>query len=348
MSSQRGIRADLLNWLGGLFLVFWLFTSTAFAHDLNMTGVKVKLNKHDVSVSVVAHLHLLKTSDPVAELSQRLKLRLDGQPFNPTQSKLIKDQSNGIIIWQSKYPKLASEVALDAPLFPELSTQTTVVTVIKDRKILDEAVLNAEHPSVNFGEKEESGVINVVVRFVREGISHIYTGIDHVLFLLSLLLLGGSWKQLLKIVTAFTLAHSITLSLAATGVLSLAPCFVEPVIALSIVAVAITNFRAPIDEGEKRRDFRPWLAFGFGLVHGFGFAGALTEVGLPRETLAWALLAFNGGVEIGQATLVLVFAPLLAGVVKMWPKLQTPIVRYGSASVAVVGAFWFVQRIFTA
>jgi hypothetical protein len=150
-------------------------------------------------------------------------------------------------------------------------------------------------------------------------------------------------------VTAFTLAHSITLSLAATGVFSLPSRFVEPVIALSIVAVAITNFKAPKDdEAKARRDFRPWLAFGFGLIHGFGFAGALAEVGLPRESLGWALLAFNGGVELGQATLVLLFAPALAAMVKLWPRLRVPLVQYGSAAVAVVGVFWFAQRIFAA
>ena len=336
-------------------------STAASAHDLNMTGVKVRLDPKDVTVSVVAHLHQLKSNDVSAEIARRLKLRLDGQAFAPAKPRLIRDEANGIVIWQATQPKAAKVVALDAPIFPEHADQSTVLTVLKDRQVLDEAVVDAQHPTATIGEKATdknaaaqssaaTGTSAVALRFLHEGIRHIFLGPDHVLFLLSLLLLGGSWRELLKIVTAFTLAHSVTLSLAATGIFSLPPRFVEPVIALSIIAVAATNLRArkANEEPEARRDIRPWLALGFGLIHGFGFAGALAEVGLPRESLGAALLAFNIGVEIGQATLVLVFAPALAAIVKWRPRVQIPIVQYGSACVAVVGAFWFVQRLITA
>ncbi|BCM90518.1 hypothetical protein IAD21_02372 [Abditibacteriota bacterium] len=334
-----------------LFLM--LLISVSWAHSLNMTGVKVRLEGQSATVSIVAHAHLLHAPNTSDEIAKRLQLSINGKPFVPTKVQLLRDKANGIVIWQAQSKVTVSQsplVELEAPIFPEVADQRTVLTVIKDRQVLDEVLLNADHPSgVVGGPHERLTKTTVVVRFVREGIGHIFGGIDHILFLLSLLLLGGGWRQLLKIVTAFTLAHSITLSLAATGVFSLPPRFVEPVIALSIVCVALSNFRSRLREpGERRIDWRPFMAFGFGLIHGFGFAGALAEVGLPREALAWALVAFNCGVEIGQAALVLLFAPALGVLVKRWPPVQLPVVRYGSASVAAVGAFWFIQRVFTA
>ena len=142
--------------------------------------------------------------------------------------------------------------------------------------------------------------------FTRMGVEHIFTGYDHLVFLLGLLLAGSSWRRLLAVVTAFTVAHSITLSLAALSVVSLPSRWVESAIALSIIVVAVLNLRG------TQRDQRWMLAFGFGLVHGFGFASALSELELSRSELTAALFGFNVGVELGQATLVLLAVPLLA------------------------------------
>ena len=337
-----------------------------------MTGLKVLIEKNEVTVSVTAHLHNLKTADPATEIADRLKLRLNGKIFSARKPQLIRDPANGIVIWQGKQPRSqllddssqgdTMQVAVDAPIFPDTAGQSTVVTVFQDRQAWGEAVLDESDPTALIGKNHENTTtFTVVLRFLGLGIEHIFGGIDHVLFLLSLLLLGGSWKRLLKIVTAFTLAHSITLSLAATGLFSLPPRIVEPVIALSIVIVAVANFftvanftrvdnvivhRGKVKDGYF--DHRSYLAFGFGLIHGFGFAGALSEIGLPREALGWALLAFNGGVEVGQAALVLLFAPALALLAKRWPRMQVPLVHTGSAAVAIVGAFWFVERVFAA
>lgn len=340
-----------------LLLCVWLTTLSivAHAHNLNLTGVKIRLDKSRTTVSVVAHLHAL-TTNPSTELGRRLKLRLDDQPFVPRNSQLMLDRANGIVIWQATHNKAASRVTVEAPLFPERKGESTVVTLIKDRQVVEEAILDTQHLSATLGKVIAPGAATIVARFLREGVTHIFGGPDHVLFLLSLLLLGGTMPQLIKIVTAFTLAHSITLSLAAMDVFTLPSRFVEPVIALSIVAVATTNLKARWSKNDQdtkqeqpppSKDTRPWLAFGFGLIHGFGFAGALSEIGLPREALAYALGAFNIGVELGQAVIVLLAAPSLAQVIKIQPRLQRPIVIYGSATVALVGAFWFAERIFT-
>jgi hydrogenase/urease accessory protein HupE len=181
----------------------------------------------------------------------------------------------------------------------------------------------------------------VARRFILEGIRHIFAGPDHILFIVALLLLGGNLRQLLKIVTAFTLAHSITLCLAATKTLTLSPAIVEPLIALSIVAVGVDNLLAKPGE----RDYRALMALGFGLIHGFGFAGALAEVGLPKEALGISLGAFNVGVELGQLTIVLAIAPALALLSQKSRRAGRRAMIAGTVTVILLGTLWFLQRI---
>jgi hydrogenase/urease accessory protein HupE len=145
-----------------------------------------------------------------------------------------------------------------------------------------------------------------VLAFFRLGVEHILSGFDHLLFLLALVLRGGSIGALLAIVTAFTVAHSVTLALAVLDVVTLPAQLVEPAIALSIVYVALENIRL------ERPASRRWtVSFLFGLVHGFGFAGALMELGLPTGALVPSLLSFNAGVEVGQGMVVSVLLPAL-------------------------------------
>ena len=177
--------------------------------------------------------------------------------------------------------------------------------------------------------------------FFRLGVEHILTGYDHLLFLLALLLRGGKLLSLLKIITAFTVAHSITLALAVLGVVTIPGRIIEPAIAASIVWVALENL--------LRRDApsRRWLvSFVFGLVHGFGFASAIEPLALPPARLALALLGFNLGVEAGQALVVVLLLPLLLWMRgKPW---EPRVVRAASLGVAAVGLAWLVARLFFA
>ena len=147
----------------------------------------------------------------------------------------------------------------------------------------------------------------MVRKFALSGIHHILIGPDHLLFIIGLLLLGGSLRQLVLVVSAFTLAHSVTLSIAALNIFSPPAWIVEPAIALSIIYVGIDNLI--VRDG---RDMRAWIAFAFGLIHGFGFADVLREMDLPPRALGWSLFSFNLGVEIGQVAVVLTVASLLA------------------------------------
>jgi hydrogenase/urease accessory protein HupE len=171
------------------------------------------------------------------------------------------------------------------------------------------------------------------------GLEHILTGYDHLVFLLGLVLVGGRWRSLLWVVTAFTLAHSITLGLAVLGVWAPRPSVVEPLIALSIAYVGVENFF--VKDAEKR-----WrITFPFGLVHGFGFAGALQEVTLPKADVPAALFLFNAGVELGQVAVLAVVLPLLAALRKRaW--FDRYGVKGGSALIIVAGLAWFFLRVF--
>ncbi len=174
--------------------------------------------------------------------------------------------------------------------------------------------------------------------FVAMGVEHILGGIDHLLFLLALLALSrGVWSTA-KIVTAFTVAHSVTLSLAALGLVDVPSRIVEPLIAASIVWVAVENLVAPAGVGRR------WLiAALFGLVHGLGFASALTELELTREALVRALIGFNVGVELGQLAFVVVVMPPLAWASRPGRLPRLPQVL--SVLVAAAGAVWLVERV---
>jgi hypothetical protein len=183
---------------------------------------------------------------------------------------------------------------------------------------------------------------NIVRQYLALGFTHILPkGLDHVLFVLGIFLLAVRLKPVLWQVTAFTLAHTITLALTIYGVVSLPSTIVEPLIALSIVYVAIENIFT-----DKLHAWRPLVVFCFGLLHGMGFAGVLREIGLPRSEFVPALLAFNVGVEGGQLTVIFT-AFLVVGLPfreKPWYRLR--VVVPGSLVIAGVGLYWFVQRMF--
>ena len=169
------------------------------------------------------------------------------------------------------------------------------------------------------------------------GIEHILTGYDHLLFLLALILRGGNMWSLFKIITAFTIAHSITLALAALNMVTLPERLVEATIALSIAYVAAENLFM-----RKAVSHRWAVSFLFGLVHGFGFSNVLRELGLPKEGLLWALLNFNLGVEAGQAMAVLVAVPILLWLRQF--KWEPRAVMATSVVVLAVGLTLFVER----
>ena len=180
----------------------------------------------------------------------------------------------------------------------------------------------------------------VATQYLGLGFTHILPrGLDHILFVLGLFLLSTRLTPLLLQVTAFTAAHTLTLALTIYGVFALPPSVVEPLIALSIAYVAVENLIT-----NELQPSRVVLVFGFGLLHGMGFAGVLTDLGLPRSEFITALLTFNLGVEIGQlAVIAAAFAAVLGVRNRPWyrPRVVVPL----SVAIAAVGLFWTVQRV---
>ena len=179
------------------------------------------------------------------------------------------------------------------------------------------------------------------VSFIRAGLVHVVPfGADHILFVLGLFLLSRKWRPLLWQVTTFTVAHTFTLGLATTGLINVPSSLVEPIIAGSIVVIALENVFCP--------RYSPWrllVVFMFGLVHGLGFAGALSELELPSISLLAGLLGFNVGVEVGQLLVI-----SLAFIATVWLRNEAYYRKFvvfpGSLCIAAVGAFWMVERVF--
>jgi hypothetical protein len=216
------------------------------------------------------------------------------------------------------------------------------------------AIFSSESSALEFSIAERSRW-NESIQFIREGIWHIWLGYDHVLFLLALLLpavmvrVADRWQaatnlssvcwNVVSIVTAFTLAHSLTLSLAAFDVVRLPSRVVESSIAASVMLAGLGNLYPMMLS-------RRWLvAFGFGLIHGFGFAAVLADLGLPHDSLLLSLVSFNLGVELGQLAIVAAFLPMAYLIRQSWsyPRL---ILTGGSLAVVAIALVWFTERAF--
>lgn len=185
---------------------------------------------------------------------------------------------------------------------------------------------------------------SVAWEYLKLGVRHILFGLDHLLFVASLMLIVGDWRILVRTITAFTLAHSITLALATFGLVTLPGPPVEALVALSILLVAAEALR--MERGEKSLTITwPWVvAFGFGLLHGFGFAGAMIELGLPKQDVPLALLFFNVGVEAGQLMFIAAILAVAHSAALIFT-LGRPVRIAAAYGIGTVAAFWTVDRL---
>jgi len=207
-------------------------------------------------------------------------------------------------------------------------------------------ILRPKSPSYIIPQRATKGAI--AWSYMKMGVIHIFEGIDHLLFVLALVVIVPNLWMLFKTITAFTLAHSVTLALATLGFVNVPSGPTEAVIALSIVFLAVEIIRSRQGKFSLAEDY-PWIvAMIFGLVHGLGFAGALSEVGLPQHEIPLALLMFNVGVEIGQIAFVFVILAILAGLRFVWAKIPTmaPMSRWQLVPYAIgcVAAYWTIER----
>ena len=279
-----------------------------------------------------------------ALLQSRLTFFSDGQalPWTLTALRPIAGQDAVEMLWRAPARATTGKLTIAAHLFPYDPNHQTFINVYEGDVLVRQEILNAARTSVDFFTGTRQGLFAVFKAFTASGVHHIAIGPDHILFIIGLLLLGGSIPRLLAIVTAFTLGHSVTLALATLQIVDPPSRIIEPAIALSIVYVGADNLLT----GTTGRDVRAWVALVFGLVHGFGFASVLRETGLPDRALGVSLFSFNLGVEIGQAMIVIVVATALSLVRQRDAVLAGRIATAGSVGVMIAGAYWFFERVF--
>jgi hydrogenase/urease accessory protein HupE len=311
------------------------------AHDLGVTNADTLLDP----ATAARHRDAL-----VALLSPRLRLTLDGTPAAIAWGTLdiVPDRQSLRLAFTVNQSR-PGRIGLNAYMFPYDPIHQTFVNIYEDGALKLQLILDASHRDAEYYSGSTQGRWAVVKTFVLSGIEHILIGPDHILFLIGLLLLGGTLSKLALIVTSFTIGHSVTLSLAALDILSPSARFIEPLIALTIVVVGADNLlvlRGNKQEAATAADIRAWLAVAFGLIHGFGFAYVLKEFGLPQAALGWSLFAFNLGVEIGQLLIVGVVAGAMLLIRRKSETASRQIALLGSIAVIVAGLYWFIERVF--
>jgi HupE / UreJ protein len=308
--------------------------------DGKVTWGELRASQTALQTYVLGHLRLLGAeSCPMKFGAVQVNDRVDGSylwlPISAACGSVLKRLTIDYRILDEQDPSHRGLLTLSA----NGATQTAVLGSTGQARVFE-----LDHPSPWLA----------FVEYLRAGIWHIWSGIDHLLFLLSLLLpavlvrRGDRWEavpmaapafaNIVKVVTAFTLAHSITLSLAAFDVIRLPGRLTESVIAASIIVAALNNVFPRVTEGRWR------IAFAFGLLHGFGFASVLAEMGLPTGARLVSLVAFNLGVETGQLAVVLAVMPL-AYLLRSTTFYRRGVMPWGSSAIAGVALVWFVQRV---
>ena len=367
------------GWLLGSLLT--LFCGTALAHTPSETYFTLALAgtnltaRWDVALrdlhqgmglppddaSKVVRTELQQREEALSlDIAAGLKLQADDAPLQLSVTDYTTLPLNGV-----EYARLILQAGglTNTPVFIEfnaaavfrLDTNMHGLLRLEHDGRTEVVAFNGQRPAHRFDLSALGGRWARWLTFVGEGVWHIWIGFDHILFLVSLLLpavlkrerdhwtvveqFHPAFVNVLKIITAFTVAHSITLTLAALDIMRLPPRFVESVIAASVALAALNNLW-PWVRGKS------WMvAGGFGLIHGFGFANALADLGLSSGTLALALVGFNVGVELGQLAIVALFLPVAFGLRRSW-FYQTLTFKFGSAVVVLVAVVWMTERAF--
>ena len=346
-----------------ILIAILLFARPAAAHPVPFSYLDIQLQPGMIEGSLTVHIYDLAhdlqitpmerflDSSFVAErepairnlLTPRFGLSPDGLSLSLEwlQWEILQERQSVRFHFRYSNVALPGVLSISAKMFPYDPQHQTFVNVYERDTLTSQMILDINHTQTEYFAGTRQGVLAVIRKFIPAGIHHILIGPDHLLFLVGLLLLGGSVRRLALVVTSFTIAHSVTLSLAALNILSPPSRIIEPAIALSIVYVGADNLLA-----QGGRDVRAWIAFAFGFIHGFGFAAVLREMELPARALGWSLFSFNFGVEIGQLLVVIPVASTFALIRSRSESAQRRLVYAGSIVVIAAGSFWFVQRVF--
>lgn len=283
----------------------------------------------------------------MGEVALRLSPHLSGGWLEAPPSDQYVAPGFLVRTWTIRSPQpLAGQTLTIEGLDQTITDVLVQVTTVDGRRL--DAVVKPDRPALRLA-LDNAADAPAAPAYLRLGVEHILTGADHLLFVLGLLLLVGINGRIVKAVTAFTLAHSLTLAAAALGWVSVPSVVIEALVALSIVFVAVELLPRP-GRPETLTRRRPWLvAFVFGLLHGLAFAGALAEIGLPPRSVALSLLLFNLGVEIGQLAFIGVAVVAILGLRRLSARLPwdfAPAARMAPAyAIGCFASFWFIERL---
>jgi len=337
----------------------FIFTSPAFAHTNNSEGfstinVKEKTLNYELKIDFTELGHAMNqemnqkqliNSDIVQKyINSHIKLYADSVPIEgsveKTDLEMIEDRQFAVINLNYRLDHKPEKLEIEYNMFLDDSdpSHANFATVNMDGK-QQEKILTYESRELEIG---EVSFLQNSTQFLLLGMKHIFTGYDHILFVISLLFGVKTIRQIGFLVTAFTIAHSITLFLATFKIIQFPSQLVESAIALSVVYAALINIFS------KDSKQPPWIAFGFGLIHGFGFAGILSEMQLEGGHMATSLIFFNIGIEIGQFFIVLLAFPIILYIKKLDIKYKPVkwIIPASSIGILAFGLTWFVQRAF--
>ncbi|GAA0519265.1 HupE/UreJ family protein [Deinococcus depolymerans] len=357
--------------LRSLLVVLLALIGVAGAHSLTFSQVDVHLNADATRLTVTlpraalthdpaalpagttdASLQATPLPQPVTQALTRLvtaRLHVRAAPGDlPLTVTAARAAGENVTVTLTA-PAATGTVTVQTDLFPDDTLHKTFLNLYRAQTLAGQYALDHDQTTATL-EGPRQSTAQVVLTFIREGVHHIFIGPDHILFVLALVLLGGRTRTQVKIVTAFTAAHSVTLALATLNAVQLPDRLVESVIALSIVVVGLHDLRVLRRTSPRvapTRDPRAALAFAFGLIHGFGFASVLREQTLPADAATWSLAAFNVGVEVGQLCILLVAAAALHLLRRAGPHITRTSLRVTATAITATGGVWFLQRLLT-
>ena len=360
---------QLIFW--ALLIVAWILTSASLmAHDPGLSSVLLRLETNRISAVITFARADIESLIPLdknqdghvspeefsaakprfdALASGALQVEFDHKIIATDTLDITLDTNNNFEVFLSFRGPHPRELSVTSLILTELPLGHRQILSLHDatNRLVEQFLLSADrnHATILIaGGSPESARSEATSfgQFIKLGIEHILSGYDHLLFLFALLVVCVQFWPVAKIITSFTLAHSITLALAAFNIVNIPSRLVEPAIAASIVAVSLEN----IFRRDRKLDDRWRLTFGLGLIHGLGFASALQEVGVGRDGtgVALPLIGFNLGVELGQMTVALIVLPILWQL-RRWPSFQVRWVPICSGLVATAGTWWFIERL---
>ena len=364
------MKIQLAKW--PIAVLFMLQSIGVYAHPPGLSSMDVMIKADKVDVKVTFALQDIEAFAPMdsdldaevtdAEreaakpsiaklLAEELRINVDGRDYSPSEpGQVVYDDQNNAHVQFLYQAAPKQQLLLQSKFLAQLPDEHQQYLTIRDAngKTLNEKMLRKNDDQfslesagkVNSEHTAEHSWLTTFTDFFKLGVEHILTGYDNLLYLFALLAVTHSFWPALKIITFFTIAHSITLACAGLNIMDLPSSFVEPVIAITIIYVALEN----VIRGDHPKG-RQWLTFGFGLIHGFGFASVLREMGISSgETgILMPLLSFNLGIETGQITVAAIVLPMI-----WWINnnvlIAEKLLKGCSLSVCLMGTYWLLER----